>query len=621
MNKIAQCFILLLCCFYASAQATLASCTSTQAQDVDRIKNCRLWITNNPTVNTAYVNAKLQLARWLDDANHSKEALTEMEQLLGNHLENIDKSLKWAAFNYAGEIAQRLRRHSRALLFFQEAALLADSDHKELLGAKTFLSLSMVLRKLGVLDFASEHAIRAYDIYFKYHEMSGMADSLVQLGHIYLKQNNLTQAEQALKQAIGLYEQQQLSIGRATAMIIASRVRVKTDDYKMATEYLLEAARALESTPIEMHYNVTIKLVRAMLGAKLYDNGLIELDKMNTEQLNDRLLVHYLVLKSQIYQAKNDRNALKEVDTQLAAVVTTNPHMRAHIVEERFDIAKKFGELGNALVFAEKLTKIRGEYYKNSNQEVSKALAQYMGNAQWQHVESGENEQLHFTVVEVIITCITMFLGGFGVNVLWNQLLAPRLFSEQVEDDFNIIMQPELSKPLPSNASQHEATLANAETTFTQSAYSTYPSTPIEPQTPSLNSATEAIDNPHDLVALEQAQKKDDDFRFSLVELMNLSLNLWQQQTQLGKVELAEQSGIWKVTIDDGRLRTRALERYLKLERLPKHPRWREVLRTGYFVLGQLTEGHQQYSELNVLIQNVQKAGKYQSFAPKAVKT
>ena len=37
--------------------------------------------------------------------------------------------------------------------------------------------------------------------------------------------------------------------------------------------------------------------------------------------------------------------------------------------------------------------------------------------------------------------------------------------------------------------------------------------------------------------------------------------------------------------IDDGRLRTRTFDRYLRLEQLPKIPRWREVVRTAYFVL------------------------------------
>ena len=53
------------------------------------------------------------------------------------------------------------------------------------------------------------------------------------------------------------------------------------------------------------------------------------------------------------------------------------------------------------------------------------------------------------------------------------------------------------------------------------------------------------------------------------------------------RIELAEASGVWRVTIDDGRLRTRAMDRYLSLETIPERPRWREVLRTAYYVLAE----------------------------------
>jgi tetratricopeptide (TPR) repeat protein len=77
------------------------------------------------------------------------------------------------------------------------------------------------------------------------------------------------------------------------------------------------------------------------------------------------------------------------------------------------------------------------------------------------------------------------------------------------------------------------------------------------------------------------------EFRQNLVELMGESLALWERQTGKTRVDLAESSGIWRVTIDEGRLRTRAMDRYLSLAQLPKQPRWREVLRTAYFVLGE----------------------------------
>jgi signal transduction histidine kinase/CheY-like chemotaxis protein len=75
------------------------------------------------------------------------------------------------------------------------------------------------------------------------------------------------------------------------------------------------------------------------------------------------------------------------------------------------------------------------------------------------------------------------------------------------------------------------------------------------------------------------------EYRQQLVTLMRSALHTWEVTTQKSKIELAEESNIWAVSIDDGRLRTRTFDRYLRLEQLPKIPRWREVIRTAYFVL------------------------------------
>jgi two-component system sensor histidine kinase ChiS len=76
-------------------------------------------------------------------------------------------------------------------------------------------------------------------------------------------------------------------------------------------------------------------------------------------------------------------------------------------------------------------------------------------------------------------------------------------------------------------------------------------------------------------------------FRRGLVELMLAVVEAWESTTGLHRIELAERSRIWRVGIDDGRLRARAMERYLSLAKLPSNPRWRDVLRSAYFVLGQ----------------------------------
>ena len=74
-------------------------------------------------------------------------------------------------------------------------------------------------------------------------------------------------------------------------------------------------------------------------------------------------------------------------------------------------------------------------------------------------------------------------------------------------------------------------------------------------------------------------------YRRALVELMLGTVAAWERSTGKTRIDLAEKSRIWRITIDEGRLRVRALERYLSLAKLPRRPRWREVLRTVYFVL------------------------------------
>ena len=73
-----------------------------------------------------------------------------------------------------------------------------------------------------------------------------------------------------------------------------------------------------------------------------------------------------------------------------------------------------------------------------------------------------------------------------------------------------------------------------------------------------------------------------------LVDVMSLSLRYWIQTTGTTKLELAEQSGLWTAAADkEGTWRTRTLNRYLQVSKLPQNPRWRQVLQTAYFALQQ----------------------------------
>jgi len=107
------------------------------------------------------------------------------------------------------------------------------------------------------------------------------------------------------------------------------------------------------------------------------------------------------------------------------------------------------------------------------------------------------------------------------------------------------------------------------------------------------------------LPAGSETLEASDAFRRRLVELMQATLQAWERATRQSRVEFAEKSGIWRIHVDDGRLRMRSMERYLNLAKLPRHPRWREVLRSAYFVLAECALEPTERGRLEALVEAI----------------
>ncbi|MCU7834751.1 MAG: response regulator [gamma proteobacterium symbiont of Taylorina sp.] len=91
-----------------------------------------------------------------------------------------------------------------------------------------------------------------------------------------------------------------------------------------------------------------------------------------------------------------------------------------------------------------------------------------------------------------------------------------------------------------------------------------------------------------------------------LVEIMNHSLDLWIEQTAMTKIELAQNSKLWKVYMDDdGWERTQTLDRYLHLDTLPKRPRIRQILNTANYVLEHCKDNTKASEQLCQLMQQL----------------
>jgi tetratricopeptide (TPR) repeat protein len=116
----------------------------------------------------------------------------------------------------------------------------------------------------------------------------------------------------------------------------------------------------------------------------------------------------------------------------------------------------------------------------------------------------------------------------------------------------------------------------------------------------------DGLDRPNE----DEQEIQEEDLRLKLVELMLLAIQVWEDETNTSKLELAQKSKLWSVAIDDGRLRARALERYVSVNALPKNPRWRTVLRTCNFVIKNATTSAPDTQELETKMRSFQRVMK-----------
>lgn len=85
-------------------------------------------------------------------------------------------------------------------------------------------------------------------------------------------------------------------------------------------------------------------------------------------------------------------------------------------------------------------------------------------------------------------------------------------------------------------------------------------------------------------------KSKQEIMREILVDSMTSGLAYWEHVTGQSKFDFAEQSGLWRVYLDRSTLQTRTLDKYLRVETLPKTPRWRTVLNSLEYILDHCKE-------------------------------
>ncbi|MFG0888930.1 response regulator [Vibrio sp. CJQ_6] len=102
-------------------------------------------------------------------------------------------------------------------------------------------------------------------------------------------------------------------------------------------------------------------------------------------------------------------------------------------------------------------------------------------------------------------------------------------------------------------------------------------------------------------------QSKQELMRSVLVDAMTSALNYWERVSGQSKFTFAEQSGLWRVYLDRSTLQTRTLDKYLRIETLPKTPRWRTVLNSLDYILDHCQEQGPERTYIEVQRDKLQK--------------
>ncbi|WP_260259866.1 hybrid sensor histidine kinase/response regulator [Vibrio intestinalis] len=95
-----------------------------------------------------------------------------------------------------------------------------------------------------------------------------------------------------------------------------------------------------------------------------------------------------------------------------------------------------------------------------------------------------------------------------------------------------------------------------------------------------------------------ESQSKQEIMREVLVDAMTSAIDYWESATGQTKFTFAEQSGLWRVYLDRSTLQTRTLDKYLRIETLPKTPRWRTVLSSLDYILEHCKESTSQRTHI-----------------------
>jgi tetratricopeptide (TPR) repeat protein len=360
---------------------------------------------------------------------------------------------------------------------------------------------------------------------------------------IYKQQNNLTKAIDSLLAYNSLREKFLENKFNQDIRNISYQIEIEKNQFDVK---LLKKDNLLKATKINRQYWIIFSIILTMLV------GWILLRRVLKEKTQERnnLLKKIDNHKQKIIKMEGSKNQLKQIFKETSDAILC--------IDSGWVIAfhnNKFNE-----VYGTSLTKI-------DNQKIETVLPDFFEIIS--QLPLDENDMLHSCEIKQLPKSIKYTKPNANIRINTINLL----------DDYTVFSIGENKNSPYKNKKMRNKKQSTIELILGNVAeYEQFDDHILEILSNELNK------NIYSEILYSNAEKK---YRNTLVELMNECVDVWFSHTNSNRIELADASGYWKISIDDGRLRTRAMDRYLHIKQLPKKPRWRLVVKTAHYILSE----------------------------------
>ena len=559
----------------------------------------------------------------------------------------ISNSEKIASLRQLGIVYFTQRQYDASFTMFEQALnLMIKLDDKEYM-ALGYNDLASVYQAYGDYDSAAKLLLLSYDLHTEVNNTIGRASALNNLGTLYREQGAFDEAIVSLRRSYTLYQTSNSTLRAAMTLANLGNTFLQSGDSIKAIDLLQEAATSLQSLNA---YHLLAKVYVLLAEAKVASNAPDQAQEfLNQAKLSWNMLQakadnpKYWFIQGNVFELKNE---LKQAE---------------HAYQQAFQQVKQDNEFGFQIKLYEAMAKLneKQQDFQSSSQywqyyastlEKQRTLKNSINSKKLRSTFSFKDENASvnwinsraaIALFSAMLSIVILFFYTRIKNLLVKRKAATRKEPSTSSDtaiQTNDMFCFAKSAPLTSNTTNIGMTSSGATNIAMKSSTTAVKSEPpfndihdfcgisesnlVSPVFDSSSMSNVALnfaandveDTEKNSNALSQndtntyasSEKESDVYRQQLVEMMHLALQMWEEHTQTGKLELAEKSKIWSVGVDDGRLRARAMERYFSINTLPQKPRWRSVVRTCNYVLRHCCEKSLYREELEANVKSFQ---------------